>query len=71
MEEIRTRIDDVFEFIQERGKTTTREVSRGVRVDGDELDKFLYVLQKNGLIDVKYGLINTYIYSGEETAKWD
>lgn len=74
MREIKTRIDDVFEFIQERGKTTAKEVSKEVGVDNKELETFVHVLKKNGLIRVRYALVNTYLYSqhytGEETTSF-
>jgi len=67
MNEIRTRIDEVLDFIQERGTTTKKEVSRELCLDTDELDKFISLLQKNHLIEVRCGLVNTYLCIGEQT----
>jgi len=66
MREIRTGIDKVFDFIQERGKTTKKEILRELYVDADELDKYLVVLQENHLIAVRYALTDTYLSIGEE-----
>ena len=66
MNEIRTRIDEVLDFIQERGTTTKKEVSRELCLDADELDKFITLLHKNHMIEVRYGLANTYLCVGEQ-----
>jgi len=68
MDEIRTRIDDVFDFIQKKGKTTSREVRKGVRISGDDVDKYVYVLRKYGLIKVSYGWFDTHLYINEDPA---
>ncbi|QLJ52417.1 MAG: hypothetical protein Sv326_0242 [Candidatus Fermentimicrarchaeum limneticum] len=68
MDEIRTRIDDVFDFIQKKGKTTSREVHKGVKISGDEVDKYVYVLRKYGLIKVSYGWFDTHLYINEDPA---
>jgi hypothetical protein len=66
MDKIRTRIDDVFDFIQEKGVTTKKEVSKELCLNSDELEKFVSVLQQHHLIDVRYSLMNTYLSVGEE-----
>jgi len=62
MEEIKTKVDDIVEFVQTRKKTTFGEVSRKVGIDRDRLEHIANVLQENGIIQVRYGLISTYLY---------
>jgi hypothetical protein len=66
MDEIKTKIDHVFEFIQRKGKTTPKEVSREIKLNSDELDKYLEVLRKSGLIKVHYKLFNTYLSAADD-----
>ena len=62
MEEIKTRIDHVHDFIAARNKTTYRELSREFSLNREELDKYVHVLCKYGLVKAKYGWFNTYLY---------
>ena len=65
MDEIKTKIDLVFDFVQTKRKTTLRELSREVRVNADELDKYVNLLRKYGLIKVEYQWFNTFLYAEE------
>ncbi|QLJ53142.1 MAG: hypothetical protein Sv326_0967 [Candidatus Fermentimicrarchaeum limneticum] len=67
MEEIRTKIDDVLDFIEDRRVTTAGEVSSQVGVDRDMLDVFIEILKNNRLIEVKYVIMGPLLYVGEET----
>jgi len=67
MEEIRTKIDDVLDFIEDRRVTTVKEVSSQVGVDRDRLDFFIEILENNRLIEVKYVIMGPLLYVGEET----
>jgi hypothetical protein len=62
MDEIKTRIDQVHDFITARRKTTFRELLRESKLNRDELDKYVHVLCKYGLIKAKYGWFDTYLY---------
>lgn len=66
MEEIKTKIDEIFDFIQRRGSTTPNEVSKEFRMGPDELDKYVHVLSKSGLIKVHYSWLTTH-FSVEES----
>jgi transcription initiation factor IIE alpha subunit len=68
MDEIKTKIDDVFDFIQKKGKTTSKEVRNGLKISGDDLDTYLYVLRRYGMIEVKYDWFETYLYINEDNA---
>lgn len=68
MDEIKTKIDDVFDFIQKRRKTTSREVSKELKISGDDLDTYVYVLRRYGVIEVKYGWFDTQLYINEDNA---
>jgi len=68
MKEIKTRIDDVFEFVTTRKKTTLRELSREFNLKREDLEKYTNVLSEYDLIKVKYGLFNTYLYTEEDNA---
>jgi len=65
MEEIKTKVDDIVEFVQTRKKTTFGEVSRKVGIDRDRLEHIANVLQENGIIQVRYGLVGAYLYIEE------
>jgi len=66
MDEIKTKIDLVFEFVRSRKRASRREISRAVRLSGDEVDEYIYVLRKYGLIKVRYGWFDTYLYTEED-----
>lgn len=67
MRQIRTRIDDVFEFIQERKTTNLNEVSMQTGLNKDKVEEFVDLLKTSGLVKVKYNLLGPRIYIGEET----
>ncbi len=69
MDEIKTKIDDVFDFIQKKGKTTSREVSKEVKISKDDLDTYVYILRRYGMIEVKYGWFDTHLYINEDALK--
>jgi len=68
MREIKTRIDDVLEFIQDRKATTFNEVSVETGLDKHTVEKFVDLLSTSGLVKVKYNLLGPRIYIGEETS---
>jgi predicted DNA-binding transcriptional regulator len=61
MDEIKTKIDNVLEFIQKKETTTKKEVSKEFKMNSDELDKYIQILHKSGMIKVRYNWLNTYI----------
>ena len=65
MEEIRTRIDVVFDFVASKRRTTFRELSREFKLKREDLERYTSVLSKYGLIKVKYGWFDTYLYTEE------
>ena len=52
----KTDMDTLYELIQEKGKVTLKEVQEKFKIDRKKADEWATILEKSGLILVKYTL---------------
>ena len=53
---VETKIDELVNFINIRGNVGIKETARALTLEGGQVEKFAELLEKEGLIEIKYGI---------------
>jgi len=53
---IETKIDRLVDFVNIRGIVGIKETARALNIEADKVEKFAEILEKHGLIEIKYGI---------------